>query len=355
MQIKTHGRNSETKDDFYAGCSIYYNGINSIKPLMEEEKHKLEEKLIECRTNIESIIRPSTYGKFNFDDFALKIKGLNGDNSISVKFHGGKKKLEKEEALAVFSFYKSLIEARNKYAPSNLKLVPKVAKNYIVRAKLSGLNFLDIIQEGNKGLMNAAERYDYRKAAFSTHAQWWIMQSIKETLSHGGSSIYLPRHLLEQYTRIIQKEKELLEMEEKITDEGISKLTGFSIEKIKRVKNAFESPVNSLDDEDFLLNNNEIENIDGDKICSIDFDENILSSKRAADTTKIMKELPPREEKILSMRFGIYPYDEKHTLEEVGKEFNVTRERIRQIEEKAKARFRRKFKKNGGTDISDYV
>jgi len=284
----------------------------------------------EINPNFESFVKEQTNWK-NFlkkkkkDFYETKERLIEFSKKISLPIIDFKKlvnkiqKGEKESRIAK----KEMVEA-------NLRLVISIAKKYTNR----GLQFLDLIQEGNIGLMKAVDKFEYKRGyKFSTYATWWIRQAITRSIADQARTIRIPVHMIETINKIVRTSRQILsERGREPTPEELAKKLAMPLDRVRKVLKiskepvSLETPVGDEEDSslgDFIEDQNALQPLDAS-----------IRSNLGESTTKILATLTPREERVLRMRFGI-GMNTDHTLEEVGLQFSVTRERIRQIEAKA--------------------
>jgi RNA polymerase primary sigma factor len=256
-------------------------------------------------------------------EIRLEIQNLATETGISIaefrKIVNQVQKGEREAAIAK----KEMVEA-------NLRLVISIAKKYTNR----GLQFLDLIQEGNIGLMKAVDKFEYRRGyKFSTYATWWIRQAITRSIADQARTIRIPVHMIETINKIVRTSRQMLhEIGREPTPEELAEKLAMPLEKVRKVLKIAKEPISLEtpvgDEEDSHLGD-----FIEDKGAVLPIDAAIQANLRET-TTRVLASLTPREERVLRMRFGI-GMNTDHTLEEVGQQFSVTRERIRQIEAKA--------------------
>jgi RNA polymerase primary sigma factor len=284
-------------------------------------KRKLSRHLYTSDGKIEQTIR-------NQEDILRKLRRLAIDSGMAFE------DIEKVYNIIIKGEEKADV-AKSQLVEANLRLVVSISKKYTNR----GLQFLDLIQEGNIGLMKAVDKFEYRRGyKFSTYATWWIRQAITRAIADQGRTIRIPVHMIETINKLARTNRQLVqELGREPTPEEIAEKMEMSVEKVKKVFKISKEPI-SLEtpigeEEDSSLG----DFIEDKRIISPQ--EAVMSITLSEQTRSVLSTLTPREEKVLRMRFGIGEKSD-HTLEEVGQDFFVTRERIRQIEAKALRKLR---------------
>jgi RNA polymerase primary sigma factor len=259
---------------------------------------------------------------------------------------------ELRKILALISENKvEMLHAKDQFVRSNLRLVLSIAKNY----SYPGLDLLDLVQEGNIGLMKAVDKFNYRLGhKFSTYATWWIRQSITRAIADQGRTIRIPVHMVEAMNRVLKVANELTKrMGREPSVHELAKELKTPVSKVTQILKAAQEPISleaSIADNKDAVLNKFIEDKN-----AISPDEDVMKHNLRDVTNSALRSLSPREQEIVRMRYGLNESGKEYTLQEVGEIFQVTRERIRQIEEKALLKLRSPYRSNKLREFADFI
>ncbi len=344
---KTNGVTEEVEIDSYVDDSEQDNSIDNLKEPEDLEALESEPPALELDLDMleptEDELKLEEYEAEKLEDTEV-LDNLVLDDPVKVylKDIGRVPLLSGDEEIELAKqISEGDLKAKKRLTEANLRLVVSIAKRYVGR----GMHFLDLIQEGNVGLIKAVEKFDYKKGfKFSTYATWWIRQAITRAIADQARTIRIPVHMVETINRLKKVQSQLLhENGHEPSEELVAEKMGLSVERVREIMRvaqepvSMETPIGPEEDSrlmDFIK--------DDDALAP---DAAAMKSITNEDIDAVLKTLNEREEMVIRLRFGLLD-GRCHTLEEVGNDFNVTRERIRQIEAKALRKLRHPIRSN---------
>ncbi len=316
------------------------NQIGVLVDCLEDVLHKMEEA--------QDAVRTAAHRR---DSNSKAVKEARAHlNEIEMHYLTNPDELRK--ILALIGENKTeMLHAKDQFVRSNLRLVLSIAKNY----SYPGLDLLDLVQEGNIGLMKAVDKFNYRLGhKFSTYATWWIRQSITRAIADQGRTIRIPVHMVEAMNRVLKVANELTKkMGREPSVHELAKELKTPVSKVTQILKAAQEPISleaSIADNKDAVLNKFIEDKN-----AISPDEDVMKHNLREVTNSALDSLSPREQEIVRMRYGLNETGKEYTLQEVGEIFQVTRERIRQIEEKALLKLRSPYRSNKLREFADFV
>jgi RNA polymerase primary sigma factor len=316
------------------------NQISALTESVEEVLRKMEE----AQAGLKALSHRQNLGPKAVKEVRTRLNELEAQYLTNVD--------ELRKIVALISENKAeMMHAKDQFVRSNLRLVLSIAKNY----SYPGLDLLDLVQEGNIGLMKAVDKFNYRLGhKFSTYATWWIRQSITRAIADQGRTIRIPVHMVEAMNRVLKVANELTKrLGREPSVHELAKELKTPVAKVTQILKASQEPISlesSIADNKDAVLNKFIEDKN-----AISPDEDVMKHNLREVTNSALQSLSPREQEIVRMRYGLNETGKEYTLQEVGEIFQVTRERIRQIEEKALLKLRSPYRSNKLREFADFV
>ncbi len=316
------------------------NQISALIGRVEEVLHNMEK----AQERVRALSRQQTPKRKMLREARSRLHGLETQYLTNID--------ELRKILALISENKAeMLHAKDQFVRSNLRLVLSIAKNY----SYPGLDLLDLVQEGNIGLMKAVDKFNYRLGhKFSTYATWWIRQSITRAIADQGRTIRIPVHMVEAMNRVLKVANELTKrLGREPSVHELARELKIPVSKVTQILKAAQEPISleaSIADNKDAVLNKFIE----DK-SAVSPDEDVMKHNLQEVTDSALQSLSPREREIVRMRYGLNETGKEYTLQEVGEIFQVTRERIRQIEEKALLKLRSPYRSNKLREFADFI